>query len=205
MLRKILISSIIAASAIAGQYATLKDGRTIIMHENGTWEEATVARSGNEQLGVMAAKDIAGAGKVIEVQSEPLARMIVGKWSNENGSLTYDFRNDGTVTYTLNGETKTDSYSIQFIDSKDNTLGISLGEASRYGKIVFGGLLRKFKISNDGMSAVDYSDEITKLITVKIKKIGGESAATSEKPVSSSSTPINDVQTPVSPAKTFAK
>ncbi len=172
MLKKMLIGSLITAAAFAGQYATLKDGRTIIFHENGTWEEVTVVRSGDAQVGAMGARDMAGAQKVIELQTEPLARMIVGKWSSKDGTLAYDFRNDGMVTYTLNGETKTEAYTIQFIDSKDNTLSVSLGEASRYGKIVFGGLLRKFKISSDGMSATDYSDEITKLKTVQITKIG---------------------------------
>lgn len=177
MLKKLLIGSMIATAAFAGQYATLKDGKTIIFHENGTWEEVTVVRSADAQVGAMGAKDLAGAQKVIELQTEPLARMIVGKWASKDGALAYDFRNDGMVTYTLDGETKTEAYTIQFIDSKDKTISISLGEASRYGKIVFGGLLRKFKISSDGMSAVDYSDEITKLITVQIKKIGSASPA----------------------------
>jgi hypothetical protein len=33
-------------------------------------------------------------------------------------------------------------------------------------------MLRKFKISKDGKSAVDYSDEVAKLTTVNIKKVG---------------------------------
>jgi len=177
MLKKLLIGSLIAGSAIAGQYATLKDGKTIILHENGTWEEVTVVRSANEKVGVMAAKDIADAPKAIEVKIEPLARMLMGKWSSKDGSLAYDFRDDGMVTYTLNGETKTEGYAIQFIDSKDNTISVSMGDSSRYGKVIFGGLLRKFKLSQDGMSGVDYSDEITKLTSVKIFKIGQASAS----------------------------
>jgi len=177
MIKKALLVSLAASALMAGQYATLKDGRTIIMHDNGTWEEVTVARSGDAQVGVMAAKDLAGAPKAIEV-SEPLARMLVGKWKSSDGSLSYDFRNDGYVTYTLDGETKTESYMIQFIDSKDNTISVSMGDASRYGKVVFGGLLRKFKISKDGKSAIDYSDELTKLVTVEIKKIGEATSVT---------------------------
>lgn len=200
MLKKIVAGSLILATAMfSAQYATLKDGRTIIMHENGTWEEVTVVKSGDAQVGVMASKDLAGASKVIEIQSEPLARMLVGQWKSKDGSIAYDFRNDGTVTYTLDGETKSDNYMIQFIDSKDNTLSVSIGEASRYGKVVFGGLLRKFKMSKDGTTAVDYSDEVTKLITVEIKKIGQASTALPA--------PIKNNKTDASqtPAKSFVK
>jgi hypothetical protein len=201
MLKKVLLVSIITACAFAGQYATLKDGKTIILHENGTWEEVTVVRSGSEQMGVMAAKDLAGTPKAIDVKVEPVARMLVGKWSSKDGSVAYDFRDDGKVTYTLNGETKTDGYTIQFIDSNDNTLSVSIGDSSRYGKVVFGGLLRKLKISADGMSAVDYSDEITKLKTVEIKKIGQASASSTNTPIA----PITVESNSATPVKGFAK
>ena len=171
MFKKIAIISIAAAGLMAAQFATLKDGRTIIMHDNGTWEEVTVVRSGDAQVGVMAAKDLAGAPKAVSIEL-PLARTLVGKWKDDEGKLSYDFRNDGTVTYLIDGESGTQNYSIQFIDDKDNTIAVSIGDSSRYGKIVFGGMLRKFKISKDGKSAVDYSDEVAKLTTVNIKKVG---------------------------------
>ena len=171
MFKKIAIISVTAVGLMAAQFATLKDGRTIIMHDNGTWEEVTVVRSGDAQVGVMAAKDLAGSPKAISVEL-PLARTLVGKWKDDDGILSYEFRNDGTVTYLIDGESGTQNYSIQFIDDKDNTIAVSIGDSSRYGKIVFGGMLRKFKISKDGKSAVDYSDEVAKLVTVKIKKVG---------------------------------
>ena len=139
--------------------------------EKRTWEEVTVVRSGDAQVGVMAAKDLAGAPKAVSIEL-PLARTLVGKWKDDEGKLSYDFRNDGTVTYLIDGESGTQNYSIQFIDDKDNTIAVSIGDSSRYGKIVFGGMLRKFKISKDGKSAVDYSDEVAKLTTVNIKKVG---------------------------------
>ena len=171
MFKKIAIISVTAVGSMAAQFSTLKEGRTIIMHDNGTWEEVTVVRSGDAQVGVMAAKDLAGSPKAISVEL-PLARTLVGKWKDDDGILSYDFRNDGTVTYLIDGESGTQNYSIQFIDDKDNTIAVSIGDSSRYGKIVFGGMLRKFKISKDGKSAVDYSDEVAKLVTVKIKKVG---------------------------------
>ena len=171
MFKKMAIISVAAVGLMAAQYATLKDGRTIIMHDNGTWEEVTVVRSGDAQVGVMAAKDLAGAPKAVSIEL-PLARTLVGKWKDDEGRLSYDFRNDGTVTYLIDGESGTQNYSIQFIDDKDNTIAVSIGDSSRYGKIVFGGMLRKFKISKDGKSAVDYSDEVAKLTTVNIKKVG---------------------------------
>jgi hypothetical protein len=170
MLKKALFISLAASALMAGQFATLKDGRTIIMHDNGTWEEVQAVKSGNDQVAAMAARDIAGT-KAISVE-EPLARMIVGEWKSSDGELYYNFRNDGTVSYTIDGTSKTEAYTIQFIDSKDNTISVSIGDANRYGKVVFGGLLRKFEIAKDGKSAVDYSDEITNLKRVTIKKIG---------------------------------
>jgi hypothetical protein len=188
MLKKALFISLAASALVAGQYATLKDGKTIILHDNGTWEEVTVVKSSNDQVAVMAAKDLAGAPKAVSIE-EPLARMLVGEWKSRDGELYYNFRNDGTVTYTIEGSTKTEGYTVQFIDSKDNTISVSIGDSSRYGKVVFGGLLRKFKISKDGKSAVDYSDEVSKLITVDLKKIGDPSntVVTSSKSTKSSS------------------
>lgn len=188
MLKKALFISSVASALIAGQYATLKDGRTIIMHDNGTWEEVSVVKSSDGQVAAMAARDIAGAPKALSVE-EPLARMLMGKWENRDQTLTYDFRNDGMVTYTLDGNTKTEGYTIQFIDAKDNTMAVSIGDSSRYGKVVFGGLLRKFQLSKDGKDMTDYSDEVTNLKTVKLKKTAGVSNITNNEAVKKDTTP----------------
>jgi hypothetical protein len=174
MLKKALFISSVASALIAGQYATLKDGRTIIMHENGTWEEVSVVQSSNGQVAAMAARDIAGSPKALSVE-EPLARMLMGKWESAHKEVAYDFRNDGTVTYTLDGATKTDGYSIQFIDAKENTISVSIGDSSRYGKVVFGGILRKFELSKDGKDMLDYSDQVAKLKTITLKKVANVS------------------------------
>lgn len=192
MLKKALFISSVASALIAGQYATLKDGRTIIMHDNGTWEEVSVVKSSDGQVAAMAARDIAGAPKALSVE-EPLARMLMGKWENRDQTLTYDFRNDGMVTYTLDGNTKTEGYTIQFIDAKDNTIAVSIGDSSRYGKVVFGGLLRKFQLSKDGKDMVDYSDEVTKLVTVKLKKTSAASSAISTESVKKDSAPKKEI------------
>lgn len=202
MLRKALLISSITASLMAAQYATLKDGRTIIMHDNGTWEEVTVVQSSSGQVAAMAARDLAGAPKAVSVE-EPLARMLVGEWKSRDGDLYYNFKNDGMVTYTLNGETKTEHYTIQFIDSKDNTISVSIGDASRYGKVVFGGVLRKFEIAKDGKSAVDYSDEVTDLKRVPLKKISGAASSSSVSP--KTSTPNKSKQSESNPSNGFVK
>lgn len=202
MLKKALFISSIAASLMAAQYATLKDGRTIIMHENGTWEEVTAVQSSNGQVAAMAAKDLAGAPKAISVE-EPLARMLTGEWKSRDGELYYNFRNDGTVTYTIDGVSKTENYSIQFIDSKDNTMSVSIGDSSRYGKVVFGGLLRKFEIGKDGKSAVDYSDEVTQLKRVSLKKISDGASGSSVSP--KTSTPKSSKQQDSNPSNGFVK
>ncbi|HOI83946.1 MAG TPA: hypothetical protein PKW30_06520, partial [Campylobacterales bacterium] len=87
------------------------------------------------------------------------------------------------------GMSKTENYTIQFIDSKDNTISVSIGDSSRYGKVVFGGMLRKFEIAKDGKSAVDYSDEVTQLKRVPLKKISDGASSSSVSP--KTSTPKN--------------
>lgn len=202
MLKKALFISLATSALMAGQFATLKDGRTIILHENGTWEEVQVVQSSNAQVAAMAAKDIAGSPKAISVE-EPLARMLVGEWKSRDGELYYNFRNDGTVSYKIDGASKTENYTIQFIDSKDNTISVSIGDSSRYGKVIFGGLLRKFEIAKDGKSAVDYSDEIAQLKRVPLKKIsdGASSASASQK----SSTTKGSKQAEVDSKNVFVK
>lgn len=201
MLKKALFISLAASALMAGQFATLKDGKTIILHENGTWEEVQVVKSPDAQVAAMAASDMAANPKMIAV-SEPLARMLVGEWKNSDNTLAYNFRNDGTVAYIIDGISKTESYTIQSIDSSDNTISVSIGDSSRYGKIIFGGLLRKLQISKDGKEMVDYSDELSKLVTVKLKKIGGatESKTTTQK-VNSSTKKTEEI----SPKNGFVK
>lgn len=190
MYKKALLIAIMASSLFAGQYATLKDGKTIILHDNGTWEEIQLVKSADAQVAVMASKDLAQSPKAVSV-SEPLARMLVGTWKSVDGSVAYEFRNSGSVKYAIDGNSKTDSYTIQFIDAKDNTLGVSIGDASRYGKVIFGGNFRKLRISKDGKSMTDYTDETTSLKTVELKKVGEAT-----EPVSSVSAPPKKVGEP---------
>ncbi len=193
MFKKALFISLAASALMAGHFATLKDGRTIIMHENGTWAEVQTVKSPDAQVAAMAARDIAGSPKAIAI-SEPLARMLVGEWKSSDGSMSYNFRNDGTVTYTIDGDTKSEGYTLQFIDSSDNTLGVSIGDSSRYGKVVFGGNFRKFKIDKSGTKMIDYTEEITSLKTVELKKIGGAtSQATSAQQSATPSKKIEEV------------
>ncbi len=168
MYKKALFIAITTSSLLAGQYATLKDGKTIVLHENGTWEEVQLVKSSDAQVAAMASK---------------------GVWKSSDGAMAYEFKNSGSVAYTIDGESKTEGYTIQFIDSKDNTIGVSIGDASRYGKVIFGGNFRKLKISKDGKSMTDYTDEITNLKTVELRKVGEakESVSITPKKASESS------------------
>lgn len=185
MHKKALLIAITASSLIAGQFATLKDGKTIVLHENGTWEEVQLVKSADAQVAAMISKDVAQSPKAVNV-SEPLARMLIGAWKSLDGTMAYDFKNSGFVTYVVDGDSKTDGYTIQFIDSEDNSIGVSIGDASRYGKVVFGGNFRKLKISKDGKSMTDYTDEITNLKTVELRKVGEATESVSITPTKAS-------------------
>lgn len=194
MYKKALLIAIFASSALfGGQYATLKDGKTIILHENGTWEEVSVIKSPNAQVGAMVSKDVASSPKALSL-AEPVARALMGEWRSKDGSTYYNFRNDGTVSYTLEGDSKSDNYTIQFVDEKDNTISVSIGDASRYGKIVFGGNFRKFKIDKSGKNMLDYTDQITTLTTIQLTKTAEASNVASTTP--KSSTPAKESLAP---------
>lgn len=176
MLKKALFISSVASALIAGQYAVLKDGTTIILNENGTWEPVklidvkTPTSNGihSSNIGTL----IQQSEKASVMANEPLARMLAGKWESRDGNTMYDFKKDGSVEYILDGKKSTNKYSIESIDNEDRVVTINIGETERVGKVSLGGMFRKIQISKDGQNATDISDELSKLTTVKLKKVG---------------------------------
>lgn len=174
MLKKALFISSVASALIAGQYAVLKDGTTIILNENGTWEPVklidvkTPTSGHSSNIGNL----IQQSEKSAVMANEPLARTLAGKWESRDGDTMYDFKKDGTVDYILDGKKSSNKYSIESIDTEDRVIVVNIGEGERMGRVSFGGMFRKFQISKDGQSAVDLSEELSKLKTVKLKRVG---------------------------------
>lgn len=178
---KMMISLMAAVLTVsAGSYATLKNGKTIILHENGTWEEVSVAAPSAPtvtpaiQPVLTQPSPAVLAPAVVTVAptlaSEPLARQLVGVWKSSDQALAYEFRNDGSVTYTIDGASSTQPYNIKMLDTNDGAVTVTIGDAGTYGKITFGGLQRKFIIAKDGKTMTDITDEMTTFVTVKLKK-----------------------------------
>ena len=99
-----------------------------------------------------------------------MARQLVGVWKSSDQALAYEFRNDGSVTYTIDGASSTQPYNIKMLDTNDGAVTVTIGDAGTYGKITFGGLQRKFIIAKDGKTMTDITDEMTTFVTVKLKK-----------------------------------
>lgn len=180
MFRQMIAISVAACTLFAGQYATLKNGKTIILHENGSWEEVAIDKT------VAATKDGTIKHTVSSpVASSPMAAMIIGEWRSSDDSIYYLFGSDGSVKYSFNDKSSTAKYTIESFDAKSRVMSVNIGESSRIGILSFGGYIRKLRLSEDGKSAVDISDEASMLATTTLIK----TANTQQQPISKAKEP----------------
>ncbi|MEF3192392.1 MAG: hypothetical protein K6347_07620 [Campylobacterales bacterium] len=155
--------------AWAGQYATLKDGRTIILHDNGTWEE--VAPRDLPTLAPLKPTPDAMQEKKIKIaQENPLSKLVVGRWLSHDGSISYDFRSDGIVRYTRDGEVKEERYFVENIDEKKRIVRVNIGENSRSGTVSWGGFFLDLKFSEDGNRADDLTTSLKLMTSVVLQR-----------------------------------
>lgn len=158
MKRAVTILAAVAMAAVAGQYATLKNGKTIILNDNGTWEEVslTAPAAAKAEASPFVAPQPVAAPAVRPFADDPTAKAMIGVWS-ANG-IRYEFKADGTVMMSGSAHEGSYPYVVTMTDTESRTVWMSVNELDRLGKLSFGGFNLTVRLSKDGKSLTDITD-----------------------------------------------
>ncbi|WP_200762701.1 DUF3157 family protein [Nitrosophilus alvini] len=183
MLKK--LSFIMAAFmfAYAAEYITLENGKTVLLKDDGTWEEVTVIKKGNKTIALkkdgtweeVAAKDIETANTLTNKTSEKykdsrFAKALLGEWESDDGSVKYIFDKDKAI-FKRDKETVEGKWSVEYLDEKSGKVIVNIGEGARLGFISFGGISRNLRFSPDMNTLYDESEKMEKMVDVKLHRV----------------------------------
>jgi hypothetical protein len=150
---------LLASSSLqAANYATLKNGKTIILNDNGTWEEVILAPAQATQAAPFVAPKAEQPAQPSFV-NDPLVQKLIGTWSGEG--RVYEFNSDGNIVMKGTENEGKFPYVINSIDPIGQTISLSINESSRLGKVSFGGFRLIIKIMADGRTMTDITDPMS--------------------------------------------
>ncbi|WP_457594496.1 hypothetical protein [Hydrogenimonas sp.] len=170
---KYLFTVFLSASALfASEFVLLESGRTILLNDDGTYEEVTLIEKDGKQIALK--KDgtwmvVPKSVPVVETvkhrekkgaETSKLAKLLVGRWESRDGATVYDFRADGTVRIKRDNRWTTTTYRVDDVDEAKRTLIVNIGEGSRLGFLSIGGEHRRFRIEADGRRLHDETYKI---------------------------------------------
>lgn len=147
-----------SSSLVAANYATLKNGKTIILNDNGTWEEVVLTPAQAAQTAPFVAPKATEAAQP-SYANDPLVQKLIGTWSGEG--RVYEFNNDGNIVMKGTENEGKFPYVVNAIDPIGQTISLSINESSRLGKVSFGGFRLVIKIMADGRTMTDITDPMS--------------------------------------------
>jgi len=187
-MKKLLFFIFIAISSFASEYITLDSGKTVLLKDDGTWEDVTIVKKGSKTIALkkdgtwedVTSKNIQPAHNINtnanintntnKYMNTKYAKALLGKWQSEDGNIEYIFR-DKKAVFKKDGKVYEGKWSIKSIDKKNNSLIVSIGEGASLGFLSFGGVSRNLRFSNDFNTLYDDSEKLEKLVDVKLHKI----------------------------------
>jgi len=183
MLKKLLFITAAFIFAYAAEYITLDNGKTVLLKDDGTWEEVTVIKKGGKNIALkkdgtweeVAAKDIETANTLTNKKSEKykdsrFAKALLGEWESDDGSVKYIFRKEKAV-FKKDKERVEGKWSIEYLNEKSGKLIVNISEGARLGFISFGGVSRNLRFSPDTDTLFDESEKMEKMIDVKLHRV----------------------------------
>lgn len=172
-MKKVLLTSFMFLSLIAGEYITLDNGKVILLKPDGTWEEVKVVKKGDSTIALrpdgtwekVNAKKIEAANKLEtavdkKYKDEPLVKTLLGKWAGDGISFVFTptkatFKIKSGHTY----RTITGKWIVESVDEDKKIVKVNIGEGARLGFLTFGGDIRRIKII-DNNTIVDITDQL---------------------------------------------
>ena len=179
MLKKISLTLFAAVLAFGSQFVTLENGKTVILKSDGTWEPVTLIKKDGKIIALkkdgtweeVPERNVV-AETVVNKKSEAaykaktskLAKALIGRWESPDGSLVYQFSDDGKLRLKEGNKWRTTTYRVDDVDRAKCNIVVNVGEEGSLGFISFGGEQWILHIDEDGRTL---HNESLKLRTLK--------------------------------------
>lgn len=165
MLKKISLTLIAAVLAFGSEFVTLENGKTVILKSDGTWEPVTLIKKDGKMIALkkdgtweeVPEKNVV-AETVVNKKSEAaykaktskLAKTLIGRWESPDGSLVYEFSDNGKLRVKEKNKWTTTTYKIDDVNEEKRNVVVNVGEEGSLGFISFGGEQWVLHIDEDG-------------------------------------------------------
>ncbi|WP_187647320.1 DUF3157 family protein [Nitrosophilus labii] len=183
MKKKISLLLFTSLLAFSSEYITLDNGKSVLLKDDGTWEEVTIVKKGDKNIALrkdgkweeIKPKDIEAAQTITNETSKKymdskFAKALLGEWQSNDGSVKYLFKKDKAV-FKKGSRIVEGKWSIEHIDEPKRKIIVNIGEDARLGFLSFGGVSRKLKFSPDFKTLYDESEKLESLIDTELHKV----------------------------------
>jgi len=176
MPKKILFMLLAVITLFASEFITLEDGRTIMLKDDGTYEEVTLIIKDGKQIAlkkdgtwealpreVPIVESVGGKRSKMSASASAFAKILIGRWESKDGATVYEFRPDGTMRIKRSNRWRSTTYSVDDVDEAKRNIVVNIGEGSRLGFLSIGGEHRTLHIEEDGKTMHDESFKVKHL------------------------------------------
>ena len=179
MLKKSFLILMAASSLFASQFVTLENGKTVLLKDDGTYEQVTLIKKNGKMIALKkdgtweeVSEDVVVAETVVNEKSKAaykaktskLAKMLIGRWETVDGSLVYEFKDGGKLRLKNGNKWSETTYKVEDVNENMRNVVVNIGEEGSLGFISFGGEHWILHIDEDGKSI---HNESLKLRTLK--------------------------------------
>jgi len=179
MFKKSFLVLLAVTSLFASQFVTLENGKTVLLKDDGTYEQVTLVKKNGKMIALKkdgtweaVPEDVVVAETVVNEKSKAaykaktskLAKMLIGTWESLDGSLVYKFEKGGKLSIKNRNKLVETTYKVDDINEKLRNIVVNIGEEGSLGFISFGGEHWILHIDEDGKTL---HNESLKLRTLK--------------------------------------
>jgi len=179
MLKKMALFLMLSAMSFASQFVTLENGKTVLLKDDGTYEQVTLIKKNGKMIALKkdgtweaVPEDVVIAETVVNEKSKAaykaktskLAKMLIGTWESPDGSLVYKFEKGGKLSIKNKNKWVETTYKVDDVNEKMRNVVVNIGEEGNLGFISFGGEHWILHIDEDGKTL---HNESLKLRTLK--------------------------------------
>ncbi len=162
MVRYLFMLFLSLSVLFGSEFVLLESGRTILLNDDGTYEEVTLIEKDGKQIALkkdgtwmvvpekVPVVEAVGSRRKEGAEASELAKLLVGRWESRDGTFVYDFGADGTMRIKRDNRWRTTTYRVDDVDEGRRSLVVNIGEGSRLGFLSIGGEQRRLHIEEDG-------------------------------------------------------
>ncbi len=182
-MKKSALLAFFVVALFGAEYITLDNGKTILLKDDGTWEEVTIVKKGDKNIALrkdgkweevkpddIESADVLKGGGTDRFMDSKFAKALLGKWESPDGKIEYTFTKDKAV-FKKGPKVVEGKWSIEYLDESKRKMIVNIGEGARLGFLSFGGIARSLKFSPDFDKLYDESEKMESLKDVVLYRV----------------------------------